>query len=209
MNYLAIDTSGEHLFVAVKAGENLQTRYLKNCLTKHSLTLLPEVESALSAAGCELKNLDFIAAVTGPGSFTGIRIGVSTAKALCFSLNKPALNITSFDVLAYNDKASEKLLCLIDAKHDNFYAQTFIREKNGQILKGEPQFINKADISEKYSDYKIVSDVKIENVNSLVADIPAGVIAACEEKSGGLTDYHLLAPLYVKRSQAEEEALCK
>lgn len=209
MNYLAIDTSGEHLFAAVNANGNLQTRYLTNCLTKHSLTLLPEIENALSKANCELKDLDFIAAVTGPGSFTGIRIGVSTVKALCFSLNKPALNITSFDVLAYNDKANEKLLCLIDAKHDNFYAQTFIRAKNGQVIKGEPQFICKTDILKNFEGHKIISDGVIEGINSLVADIPKGVLAACENKCGGLIDYNLLVPLYVKRSQAEEEALCK
>lgn len=214
MKYLAIDTSGEHLFVAVRAGEKLQTRYLQNCLTKHSLTLLPETENALSAAGCELKDLDFIAAVSGPGSFTGIRIGVSTAKALCYSLNKPALNVTSFDVLAYNDKASDKLLCLIDAKHDNFYAQTItrIRNKNGEIiktLKSPAEFICKNDILNGFSGHKIISDVNIDGINSLVADIPAGVVAAADDECGGLIDYNSLVPLYVKRSQAEEEAACK
>ncbi len=213
MNYLVIDTSGERLLVILRSGGEVHMQYLQNCLTKHSLTLLPEIETALKNANASLGELDFIGAVTGPGSFTGIRIGVATAKALCMSLNKPALGLTTFDVLAYTDKESEKILCLVDAKHGNYYAQTFVKGE-----KTQHKFLALSEILSDYADYKIISDCAID-FSSLtaksealptaeVADIPRCLLLAADGESKNLMDYELLAPLYVKRSQAEEEA-CK
>lgn len=204
MNYLVIDTSGERLLVILRSGDAIHTQYLQNCLTKHSLTLLPEVENALKNANASLDELDFIGAVTGPGSFTGIRIGVATAKALCMSLNKPALGLTTFDVLSYADKESEKILCLVDAKHGNYYAQAFI---NGE--KTLPKFLSLSEILSDYAGYKIISDCAVSGDIACVADIPRCLLLAADGECEKLIDCELLAPLYVKRSQAEEEAACK
>ncbi len=203
MKYLVMDTSGDRLLVLLKSGEFVKVSYLQNCLTKHSLTLLPEIENLLKTENASLSDLDFIGTVVGPGSFTGVRIGVATAKALCTALNKPALALTSFDVLSYTDKASEKLLCLIDARHDNYYAQAF-----NCGVKSEPAFISKSEIEKNYSDYKIISDIKIEGLDTVVADMPVCLTAAAEGESEKLISYQNIAPLYVKKSQAEEEATC-
>ncbi len=201
MNYLITDTTGNRLLILLKKGGLTECCYLQNCLTKHSLTLLPEIEKLLQTADLSLSELDFVGAVVGPGSFTGVRIGVSTAKALCMSLNKPALALTSFDVLAYTDKASEKTLCIVNARHDNYYAQAIT---NG--VKNAPEFISKSEILEKYSDYKIISDEEVDGLNVVVADIPFCLTAAAEGERDNLIDYNYLVPLYVKKSQAEEEA---
>jgi tRNA threonylcarbamoyl adenosine modification protein YeaZ len=123
-NFLAVDTSGNHLaVVAVKDGTTYAT-YVENCAMKHAVSIMPAVDETLKKANLQLKDCDFFAAVVGAGSFTGIRIGISTVKGFCLAHGKPALAITSFDVAAYNalDTKTNKILCLVDALHDCYYA---------------------------------------------------------------------------------------
>ena len=94
MNYLAIDTSGD-LLVLLKYNGKKTVRRLVGSQTKHSLTLMPYIEEVLEESGASLNDLDFFACVVGPGSFTGIRIGVATVKALCLATQKPALSVTA------------------------------------------------------------------------------------------------------------------
>ena len=201
MKYLAIDTSGEHLTVIVKNGEEEFVFYNENTFSKHSLTLMPKIEEMLIDAKISLDELDFLACVVGPGSFTGIRIGVSTIKALCFAKNKPCLKITTFDTLAYDNVVSGKILALVDAKHDNFYACGF----DGTTVSILPCFINKEKVLELKNEYALVSftDLSLDN---LKANRVTGLISAIENKKGEVT-YNLyeLEPLYCKKSQAEEE----
>ena len=79
-NFLAVDTSGNHLaVVAVKDGTEYVT-YIENCAMKHAVSLMPAVDETLEKAGLQLSECDFFAAVVGAGSFTGIRIGISAVK---------------------------------------------------------------------------------------------------------------------------------
>ena len=121
-NFLAVDTSNNHLAVlAVKNGA-AHTVFIPDCAMKHSVSVMPAVEEALSKADMRLEECDFFAAVVGAGSFTGIRIGISVVKGFCLAFGKPALPVTSFDVLAYNALDEGKILCLVDALHDCYYA---------------------------------------------------------------------------------------
>ena len=90
MNILAIDTSGPVAGCAVMAeGKIVHTVSMQHGLT-HSETMLPEVERAMEASGLKCGDIDVFAAVAGPGSFTGVRIGVCTAKGMAHAVNKPA-----------------------------------------------------------------------------------------------------------------------
>ena len=102
MKYLAFDTSGDNLTVIVRKDKEIFSFFEEKCLTLHSSLLMPKVEEILNNAKISLKDLDFIACVVGAGSFTGIRIGISTAKAYSFATGKKVLGVTSFDLLAYN-----------------------------------------------------------------------------------------------------------
>lgn len=200
MKYLAIDTSGD-LIVTVFDGEKHTTKYLKGCNTKHSLTLMPYVEECLSEQKLTLEQLDFIAAVVGPGSFTGIRIGVATAKALCFASDKPLLSLTSFDLLAYSDNVNQKCICLIDANHDNYYLCAY----QNRVRVGEAKFMAIGQILAEYPDYQIVSNNSIEGVNCQVADLVSGLKNAVNALNENRAHHEQCFPLYVKKSQAEEE----
>lgn len=199
MKYLAIDTSGDLIVIAVN-GEKSRINYLKGCNTKHSVTLMPYVEQALNECDLKLCDLDFLAVVTGPGSFTGIRIGVSTVKALAFALNKPVLALTSFDLLAYSDNAPSKCVCLIDANHNNYYVARY----QNKVLSQAPAFLSQDKILSELGDYEIAVNAPIGWHNATVCDIVKGLKNACETLYNNAGDLENVVPLYVKKSEAEE-----
>ncbi len=202
MNYLAIDTSGKNLTIIIKKGEEIFTFFDGECGVKHSVSLMKEVENLCVKANFDLKDADFIASTVGAGSFTGIRIGVSTVKALCFALNKPCLAITSFDTLAYNVIDEKlKVLALIDAGHGGYYACGY--EGNNIIL--PPAYLMKEDLQQISLDYdKIVGEKEGELIKHKVC-LVNGFIKAIEDKKDCVSlDLDNLSPLYVRKSQAEE-----
>ncbi|MBR2337318.1 MAG: tRNA (adenosine(37)-N6)-threonylcarbamoyltransferase complex dimerization subunit type 1 TsaB [Clostridia bacterium] len=205
MKYLAFDTSGSRLTVA-SGGNKKIILDMQECFHSHSVVLMEQIESCLLKAEVDLKDIDVFACSVGPGSFTGIRIGVSTAKAFAYALSKKVLGVTSFESLAYNVVEKVKKLTVIDARHDNFYVCGF-DENNAVII--EPCFKTKQEIIDLYKDFLIVSDVKIDGLESVVGDMAQGFVEAvehrlCESKD----DRESLVPLYVKKSQAEEEVQC-
>ena len=203
MNCLAIDTSGSHLTVVVIKNEQVFCEFLLDSGLKHSTTLMPIIEQTLLKAGLDIKDIDVYSAVTGPGSFTGIRIGISTIKGLSYAFKKPVINVTSFDVLAYN-KRERKSLAVIDALHDNFYVQGY--DDTAVCLL--PQFIDVKKLEQLSKEYQIISSTQIEGVNALVCDLKQGFINAVIAKMGEQNlDRESLVPLYVRKSQAEENAL--
>ncbi len=200
MNYLAIDTSGKNLTVIIcKDGEI--TEYFDNeCGVNHSIALMPKIEEMAIKSGFDFKKADFFCAVVGAGSFTGIRIGVSTIKAMCFAFNKPCLSITSFDTLAYNEKG-EKVLALIDAKHNGFYACGY---EEGKVVL-EPCYIDREKVVELLKEYRGVSATEVEGLSLEIVNVSKGLVKAIEKNADNISfDIETLTPLYVRKSQAEE-----
>lgn len=200
MNYLAIDTSNKNLTVV--ASYNGKTVYFNddNCGVNHSVTLMPETEKLLQSINFNLKDADFIACVVGPGSFTGIRIGISTVKAMCFAFNLPFLAITSLDTLAYN-KSAGKVMAVIDAGHNGFYACGY----NGGKITVTPRYILKDELLSYKEEYAFLSCDKIEGIDTEIVSVCNGLINAIAENSGKTNaDLDELSPLYLRKSQAEE-----
>ncbi len=110
MNILAVDTTGEALSVAVQKGDKVYS--LRKVFPKpHDETLLPTVDRLLAKAKLKLKDLDAVAAASGPGRFTGIRIGMAYAAVAARCIDKPALAVTRFEALAFG--RSEPRLCVV------------------------------------------------------------------------------------------------
>lgn len=200
MNYLAIDTSGKNLTILICKDDITHSYFDSECGVNHSVNLMPKLEELCLAHDFDLKNADFFCAVVGAGSFTGIRIGVSTVKALCFAFNKPCLSITSFDTLAYNKK-SGKILAVIDAKHNGFYACGY---ENGKVVY-QPNYIMKDQLLDLAKEYSLVSISEIDGLEVEIVDLLKGLEIAIREKTEDITsDIESLNPLYVRKSQAEE-----
>ena len=200
MKFLAVDTSGKQLNTVVFDGAAETVLSRADCAMRHSVLLMDEIDTALRRAGVAPADCDFFACVTGPGSFTGIRIGIATVKGLCLALGKPALALTSFDCLAYADKSGRKL-CLVDAGHGNYYACCY--------AEGEPcmppAFLDRARaealIAEGYAP--VAAEPLFAGVKA--ADIAAGLAAAARAKAGAVCPAHGLEALYLRKSSAEEK----
>ncbi len=200
MNYLAIDTSGKNLTVIVCQNGETTRYYDSECGVNHSVSLMPKVEELVLRSGFNLHDADFFAVVVGAGSFTGIRIGVSTVKALCFAYSKPALAITSFDTIAYNVK-SGKVLAVIDAGHGGFYACGY---QDGQVVL-EPCYLLKDELNKIKDEYQTLSFTPIADLNCQTVNVADGLELAIKQKKDCLLyDLDKLIPLYVRKSQAEE-----
>jgi len=126
MKILSIDTTSEICGVAILEDENLIIdTSLNNGLT-HSENLMPLIKEALEKAKLTLREIDLIACCTGPGSFTGIRIGVASVKALAEVSNLKVADVTSLESLAKNIKeACDTKVSLIDARNNQCYARNF------------------------------------------------------------------------------------
>lgn len=101
MNILAIDTSNLPLSIAVVTEERVLSEWTSSVMRNHSERLMPLLESMLREAGLKPKDIDLIAVAQGPGSYTGVRIGVTTAKTMAWALQKPLVGVSSLMALAY------------------------------------------------------------------------------------------------------------
>ena len=129
MKILSIETAGNICAVAVTEDDKLIKEEILNDGNTHSVKLMPLLDKLLSEADTKISDIDLFACDIGPGSFTGIRIGVSTIKAFMDVTNKKALGISSLEILAENIEENEDIVCaLIDAKNENVYYGFFKRE---------------------------------------------------------------------------------
>jgi len=123
MRVLAIDTSSKVLGVAVLDEDGREVEFNHSFELRHASHLIPTIKKLLDFANLKLKDLDAYCISIGPGSFTGLRIGVSTVKALNIVYNKKIIAVPSLDVLAYNIPYTKATICVaIDAKKEKFYS---------------------------------------------------------------------------------------
>lgn len=191
--FLAIDTSSRYLTVVAQGAEKRVVRHIADCATQHSVILMGEVEAALNEASLNPADCDFFAAVTGPGSFTGIRIGISTVKGLAAGAGKPVLGVTSFDMLAYNVKDGDFCIC-IDAAHSHCYVKGYGKYAS------PPAYLTFDEIRELNCPLYGFEELPFENYTKLnVKDCLHPAVCLSEGNIGGE-----LTALYVRKSQAEE-----
>lgn len=120
---LGIDTSTSCGTVALASELGLVAEYNLNIERTHSARLLPILKGMLGYTGLSLSRIDLVAVAQGPGSFTGLRIGIAAAKALAFALNKPIVGIPTLDVLAHNTPQCRLSICAaLDARKSEVFA---------------------------------------------------------------------------------------
>ena len=123
---LAIDTSGPVAGCAILKDGRIVHQIAMNHGLTHSETIMPAVDGALSAVGLTCKDVDVFAAVAGPGSFTGVRIGVCAAKGLAHGVGKPCCAVHALETLAMNFYGFDGLCCpILDARRGQVYCAAF------------------------------------------------------------------------------------
>ena len=122
MKVLAIDSSGVTASVAVADDNNIISEFTVNNRQTHSQTLLPMLAEIRNMIELDLQEVDAVAVASGPGSFTGLRIGSATAKGLSFAMGKPIVAVPTVDGLAYNLYGTDKVVCpIMDARRSQVY----------------------------------------------------------------------------------------
>jgi len=140
---LAVDSSSLTGSVALCQDESLVAESLLNVRSTHSETLLKQIDFLLIEAGWQLEDLDLLAVVTGPGSFTGLRIGIATIKGLAQVLNKPVVPVSTLQTIAMNLPLSPVPVCaFLDARKKEVYSQLFDwHHTAGPVALGEPSVL--------------------------------------------------------------------
>jgi tRNA threonylcarbamoyl adenosine modification protein YeaZ len=195
-NYLAVDTSSKHLTVIAKKGDVVVKRFIPDCALNHSVLLMDEVDKAMTEAHLKAGECDYFAAVTGPGSFTGIRIGISTVKGFAVATGKPMLAVTSFDLTAYNVTCDDFVVA-IDAAHGFYYVCGYGKNR---VVTLEPCYMSEQELINLGKPIYGHEDLTLPAYTKLQADTclhPAICALECN-----LTDN--ISALYVRKSQAEE-----
>lgn len=230
MKILAIETSAKSVSAAVvENGVPLASAYQNMGLT-HSRTLMPLVDGMLSAAGLRVQDMDLLAAANGPGSFTGLRIGVSALKGLAWALEKPCCGVSTLAAMARNLAHMEGLIiCAIDARRNQVYNALFLAHDGVLTRQCPDRAIGLAELAEEIKNRPepkfVVGDGAGLCYNHLLEqDVPCrmappqlvmqnavGVALAAEEMAaaGQVTTARDLVPVYLRLSQAERERLAR
>ncbi|MCR5657492.1 MAG: tRNA (adenosine(37)-N6)-threonylcarbamoyltransferase complex dimerization subunit type 1 TsaB [Butyrivibrio sp.] len=208
MKILSFDTSGLVCTVAVVEDDRLLSEFSIQHKITHSELLLPMMEQIKERIGLDLNTLDAIAVSAGPGSFTGLRIGVATAKGLCLALNKPLVAVPTLDALAYNLYGNENIICpMMDARRNQVYTglYTFVPDREDDSHK---EFSYKMKCLMPQAAMSV--DELAEKINSLgknVILLGDGVPVYRDKMDGLLKVNYLCAPAHMNRQRAA--ALCQ
>lgn len=134
MKILAVDTSANTATVCVSEDDKLLAEEIVNHKKTHSQTLMTMIDNALKSCDTDISEIDVFAVANGPGSFTGLRIGVSAVKGMAHALDKPVIEISTLEGMAYNLFMCENIICpIMDARRAQVYNGVYTWE-NGEFL---------------------------------------------------------------------------
>lgn len=225
MIILAIDSAETTAAAAVSEDRRLIAQMSVNTGLSHSETILPMIDILLRSARVSYDKIDAFACSVGPGSFTGVRIGVSTIKGLAFGREKPCVELSALEVLAYNFEHIDGIICpCMDARRSQLYNAIF-ESKNGKITRlTEDRIISASELSDKlkkYEDpaiyccgggYEIIRNAAKDNPN--LKETPeilkyqngtSAAICAYDKLISGqsIKTDSSISPVYLRPSQAE------
>ena len=222
MKILSIETAGSVCAVALNEDDKLIKEEILDDGNTHSVKLMPLIDKLLCDTNTKISDIDLFACDIGPGSFTGIRIGVSTLKAFMDVTNKKAIGITSLENIAYNIDTEDIVCSIIDAKNENVYYGFFKKENGIYKTIDDLGFDNINNVIEKAKEknkkiifigngstiYKDMIESKLENAivitdeekNKLNAK---NIALAAFLKEDEAVDSNNLKPVYLRKSSAE------
>jgi len=226
MRILAIESSAKAASIALVDEGKLIAQNMQHAGLTHSVTLLPMIHSLLRDMGRTIQDIDQIAVAHGPGSFTGIRIGLATAKGLAMGADKPLIGVSSLEAMAHQGKhLGEGIVCpVMDARREQVYNALFTVQEGAlhrltedraiaiEELFGDPDqddsIVLVGDGARLCYDWLKARDRKVRILpEHLVQQSAWGVAMAAQGFEGKCV--HEVNPHYIRPSQAERERLEK
>lgn len=226
MKILAVDTSATAASVAVAEENKLIGEFSINTALTHSQTLMPMVDELLKNTGLSVNDIDAVAVNAGPGSFTGVRIGVAAVKGIAFPKNLPCVSVSTLESMAYNMLGNDCIVCsVMDARCSQVYNALF-RVKGCTVtrmtddralsltdLKNELQNINEkvvlvgdgAVLCSKFLGEEL-ENIMLAPFNNRIQTASSIAYAAFEKINNGETvKADELMPVYLRLPQAQRE----
>lgn len=225
MQILGIDTSGKNASVAVWNDGEIRAQYFVQTRMTHSQVILPLCEKMLADLGIGMKDIDRFAVAAGPGSYTGLRIGISAVKALAFGLGKKCNGISTLEAIAYNFAgAADCYVCsVMKARLDILYCAVFKVCGNEVSCVMEDIMMTKAELSEKLKAFEgkiiVAGDASSDFVSSVTderivlapahlrSQLASGICMSAADKEG--QDPDAIDALYMQITKAEKDLLEK
>lgn len=222
MHILAVDTAAASCSVAVVANDRLAAELTVTDGRSHTRHLMSMIEKVLKLAGLTLEQLDGFAVSRGPGSFTGLRIGISTVKGLAAASGKPVAGISSLEALAVQAAAGTPLIgSFMDARKGEIYFSFHQATPDGLVLQGPERVDTPAKALQGVdrhcmfvgSGARLYRRVIRQTLGPLARFSPAGADTLRASTLAGMArdrfaknhmdDYCRLAPVYIRKSDAE------
>lgn len=226
MKILALDTSTMMATCAVLDENRVLGEYSLNQEETHSEKLVPMVKEVLDSLDLEVSDIDLYGVAIGPGSFTGLRIGVATIKAFAHLFQKPIVGISTLEALAFNLSYGEIVVPMIDARRDRVYTGIYTWE-DGKIktimnpdvldiynfldilnksydkvlVNGDGSLLHKGKIQEGLKEKVMFSTIG----QNFCRATSVGELALIKYNEGHIDDYYTLIPEYLRESQAQRE----
>ncbi len=223
MRILGMDTSGDTCSVSIMDGDRILVDLFLNDKNTHSVNLMPLLDDALKQSACPLADIDAFAVNIGPGSFTGIRIGVCTVMGLALNRQTPCIGVNTLESLAYHADAYMGTICaMIDARRAECYWALFQSNQSGIRRMSEDGAEKVEDILKKLPEGRVcfVGDGAVRNraqieefMGNRAEFLPEGAMATgavsvlkaarIMAEKGEITTVYDLEPYYLRPSQAE------
>lgn len=226
MLILSVDSSSSTATCSLIEENQILAEINLNSKRQHSVVLMDLVDELLNYYDLKINDIDAFAISEGPGSFTGLRIGMATIKGLAFSTNKPCIAISSLDTLAHNVISFDGIICpIIDALRDNVYTNmykniegvltplsnddclsideliTTLKEKNEKVI-----FVGDGVPKHKEKLLAEVPNSVIGSLNTLYPKASSlGELAMIRLQAGQTNAINEFNPIYLRKSQAETE----
>lgn len=226
MKILALDTSTMMASCAVMDEVRILGEYSLSQEMSHSERLVPMIDEMLAGLNLKIKDIDLYGVAIGPGSFTGLRIGVATVKAFAHMFDKPIIGVPTIEALAFNLPYNEVVVPMIDARRNRVYTGIYSWEDGNlntimdadaleidellKTLKGNyDNIVVNGDGSTLYREK--IEEVLKEKVKFSTRGLnyckasSIGELALIKYNNGIIDDYYTLIPDYLRKSQAERE----
>lgn len=207
MKYLYIDTSSSYLYTGIVENDNLICEVKEEFGQSLSEVTMPKIESMFSDNKLVPNDIDKIIVVNGPGSFTGIRVGITIAKVFAWGLNIPITTITSLEAMAISSNSKITHVPLINARRGYVYAAVY-DEYDNEIFK--PSYIKLDELLEfltKIEKFEFVSNDIFTNLENVIEYSPNILNIVEKFKDKDSINPHSVNPDYLKLTEAEESKL--
>ena len=227
MKLLALDTSSIVATAAVMDGEKLMGEYIINHKKTHSQKLMPMLEEILKSCELSPKEIDIFGVAVGPGSFTGLRIGLATIKAMAQALDKPVVGVSTLEGLAFNLVYCKALICpIIDAQRNLVYTGLYqwdqmelnkvmeeevypIEDLLQNLKKRKEEIVFIGDALEKFKEL-IQEELKElalfpPSIVTMARASSIAELARRKAEKGKLLKASELLPVYMRKSEAEKK----